>query len=185
MSWIEVMGLGLAALFFFWITGARMRLKQLQQDIHQSAQTLQQQVRHRHAMLEPFVRSAKQPSSQDDHFRRAVACHTHVLAACTLMVEQPRQMQSWQTFGQTEQLFQEAMQAFLSHLPSKAQIRSRSNSANQSWQPFQAAWSEADGQVRFVKQTLNGQIERYNAAIAEGPASCIGRTMGHKKMPAL
>jgi len=180
------MGLGVAALFFFWITGARVRFKQLQQDIHQSAQTLQQQIRHRHAMLEPFARSPKQPSSEaDDHYRRAVACHAHVLAACTLMVEDPRQRQAWQTFGQSEQLFQEAMQTFLSHLPSKAQIRSRSNSANKSWQPFQVAWAEADAQVRFVKQTLNGQIEHYNAAISQGAARCISRTIGHKKLPAL
>jgi hypothetical protein len=185
MTWLEVLALATASLLFFWVTGVRVRLKQLQQDIHQSAQMLQQQIQHRHAMLEPFVRSPQQASSQDNHFRRAVACHAQVLAACTLMVEQPRDLPAWQSFGQAEQLFQEAMQIFLSHLPSKAQIRQRSNSANKSWQPFQAAWAQADGQVRFVKQTLNDKIERYNLAMPQNTAGFIGRRLGHAKIPTL
>lgn len=185
MSWFEAIALMAAALFFFWLTGVRLRLKQLLQHTHQSAQALQQQLQHRHAMLEPFVRPPKQATAQGQHFRRAVACHAQVLAACTLMVEQPKQMQGWQTFGQTELLFQEAMQTFLADLPSEAKIRPRSGHTEKVWQPFHAAWAEADGQVKFVKQSLNDHIRAYSLAMSTMPTTWVGTLCGHKKIPQL
>jgi len=92
------------------------------------------------------------------------------------VAERPHQNGALNSLKMAEDVFQSAMQAFLTLVPPHALIKA--NEVDDEWHPFAQAWQEADKRVSYARQVFNDHSTQYNQAIYQWPTRVVARLLG-------